>query len=57
MNLEKEKEKANEKKEKRDQEKLNKAISSINQSLGYFDYLPSENVPVRDKRNVSICCR
>jgi len=50
-------EKANEKKEKRSQEKLNKAINIINQSLGYFEYLPMENVPVRDKRSVSICCR
>jgi hypothetical protein len=36
------------------QEKLLKISNSINESLGYFEYIPAENVPVRDKRTVSV---
>ena len=36
------------------QEKLLKISNSINESLDYFEYIPAENVPVRDKRTVSI---
>jgi hypothetical protein len=34
-------------------EKLLKVANSINDSLEYFEYIPAENVPVRDKRTVS----
>ena len=34
-------------------EKLLKVANSINDSLEYFEYIPPENVPVRDRRTVS----
>jgi hypothetical protein len=40
--------------EKSANEKLNKSIRAINESLEYFDYIPSKDVPVRDKKLVSI---
>jgi hypothetical protein len=35
-------------------EKLSKSIRAINESLEYFSYLPPKDVPVRDKKIVSI---
>jgi hypothetical protein len=40
--------------EKSANEKLNKSIQAINESLEYFNYIPSKDVPVRDKKMVSI---
>lgn len=40
--------------EKSTNEKLNKSIRAINESLEYFNYIPSKDVPVRDKKTVSI---
>ncbi len=35
-------------------DRLLKTIKAINESLEYFEYIPSENVPIRDKRTVSM---
>lgn len=40
--------------EKSANEKLNKSIQAINESLEYFNYIPPKDVPVRDKKMVSI---
>lgn len=40
--------------EKSVNEKLANSIRAINESLKYFNYLPSKDVPVRDKKMVSI---
>jgi hypothetical protein len=40
--------------EKSANEKLTKSIRAINESLKYFHYIPSKDVPVRDKKLVSI---
>src|SRR3954447_11680492 len=45
---------ANMKQEKNIQKKLSIAIRTINESLNYFDYIPAENILVRDKRTVCI---
>jgi hypothetical protein len=44
---------ANKKREKFASEKLSKSIKAINESLEYFDYIPSKYVPVRDKKKVN----
>ena len=41
-------------KEKTINEKLQRTIKAMNDSLGYFNYIPAENVPIRDKKTVSI---
>ena len=35
-------------------DKLSRSIQAINESLEYFDYIPSKYVPVRDKKKVNI---
>jgi hypothetical protein len=35
-------------------DRLLKTIKAINESLEYFEYIPLENVPIRDKRTVSM---
>lgn len=35
-------------------DKLSRSIRAINESLEYFDYIPSKYVPVRDKKKVNI---
>jgi hypothetical protein len=40
--------------EKSVNEKVTKSIRAINESLEYFNYLPPKDVPVRDKKMVSI---
>lgn len=47
-------EKAKRQKVSTSQDKLLKVANSINDSLEYFRYIPAENVPVRDKRTVSV---
>ena len=42
------------KKEKTTHEKLTNAIQAINESIYYFEHIPPENVPIRDKQLVSI---
>ena len=41
-------------KEKTTNEKLLRTIEAINNSLKYFNYIPAENVAIRDKRRVSM---
>src|SRR5271156_1739279 len=48
------KEAAIKKKEITTKEKLTTVISQINESLHYFEYIPTTNVPIRDKQFVSI---
>jgi hypothetical protein len=48
------KEAAIKKKEITTKEKLTTVISQINESLRYFEYIPTTNVPIRDKQSVSI---
>jgi hypothetical protein len=48
------KEAAIKKKEITTREKLTNVISQINESLHYFEYIPTTNVPIRDKQSVSI---
>ena len=48
------KEAAIKKKEITTREKLTNVISQINESLRYFEYIPTTNVPIRDKQSVSI---
>ena len=48
------KEAAIKKKEITTREKLTNVISQINESLCYFEYIPTTNVPIRDKQSVSI---
>jgi hypothetical protein len=45
--------KAKTNKEKTTNDKLNKTIEAINHSLEYFDHIPAEDVPIRDKRTVN----
>jgi hypothetical protein len=45
---------AGSKREKSANEKLSRSIRAINESLEYFNYIPSKDVPVRDKKIVSI---
>jgi hypothetical protein len=45
---------AGSKREKTSNEKLSRSIRAINESLEYFNYIPSKDVPVRDKKMVSI---
>jgi hypothetical protein len=45
---------ANKKQEKLASDKLSRSIRAINESLEYFNYIPSKYVPVRDKKKVNI---
>ena len=41
-------------KDKLAQEKLNRTTNEINETLQYFSYLPTKDVPTRDKKTVSM---
>jgi hypothetical protein len=45
---------ANKNREKSTSDKLSRSIRAINESLEYFNYIPSKYVPVRDKKKVNI---